>query len=48
MNSQTGQPSSKLEELERLFGRPVDLITDASIRNPYFGRSVDATKVRLC
>jgi predicted nucleotidyltransferase len=24
------------ESLERLFGRPVDLITDASLENPYF------------
>ncbi len=24
------------ESLERLFGRPVDLITEASVENPYF------------
>ena len=33
------------EELERLFGRPVDLITEQSIRNPYFRREVEATRL---
>lgn len=32
------------EELERLFGRHVDLITEESVRNPYFKREVDATR----
>ena len=32
------------EDLEALLGRPVDLITSRSIRNPYFRRSVDATR----
>lgn len=32
------------EELERLFERPVDLITEQSIRNPYFRREIDATR----
>ena len=32
------------EELERLFGRPVDLITEQSIRNPYFRRGVEAAR----
>ncbi len=30
--------------LERLFGRRVDLVTDQSIRNPYFRREVEATR----
>lgn len=33
-----------LEGLEELFGRPVDLVVDAAIRNPYFRRSVDQTR----
>ena len=33
-----------LEGLEDLFGRPVDLVVDAAIRNPYFRRSVDQTR----
>ena len=33
-----------LESLEDLFGRPVDLVTEGAIRNPYFRRSVDATR----
>jgi hypothetical protein len=33
------------EELEALFGRSVDLLTDGAIRNPYFRRSVDSTRV---
>ncbi len=32
------------EGLEGLFGRPVDLLTDRSIRNPYFRRNIDATR----
>ena len=31
------------EALERLFQRRVDLVTERSIRNPYFRRSVEAT-----
>jgi predicted nucleotidyltransferase len=33
------------EALEQLFKRPVDLLTENSIRNPYFRRSVDATRL---
>jgi hypothetical protein len=33
-----------LEELEHLFDRPVDLVTDRSIKNPYFRRSVDESR----
>lgn len=33
-----------LEELESLFGRPVDLIEPGTIRNPYFRHSVEASK----
>lgn len=32
------------EALEGLFGRPVDLITEPSIRNPYFRRAVEETR----
>jgi len=32
------------EGLERLFGRRVDLVTEDSIRNPYFRREVEATR----
>jgi hypothetical protein len=32
------------DALEELFGRPVDLVHDASIDNPYFRKSVDETK----
>lgn len=35
------------ESLERLFGRPVDLVVDSAIRNPYFRESVDKTKALL-
>ncbi len=35
------------EDLEALFGRPVDLITQASVRNPYFRAHVDATRARV-
>jgi predicted nucleotidyltransferase len=32
------------EALESLFGRPVDLMTERSIQNPYFRKSVEATR----
>ncbi len=32
------------EGLERLFERPVDLVTEQSIRNPYFRREVESTR----
>lgn len=32
------------DALESLFGRSVDLITDGSIRNPYFQEEVDETR----
>lgn len=34
-------------ELERLFGRRVDLVTERSVRNPYFRRVVEATRQPL-
>jgi len=33
-----------LEALERLFGRPIDLVVASAIRNPYFRESVDQAK----
>ena len=35
------------EGLEALFGRPVDLITPAAMRNPYFRARVEATRNRV-
>ena len=32
------------EGLESLFGRPVDLVVDRAIRNPYFRRHVDVER----
>lgn len=32
------------EELEHLLGKPVDLITPQSIRNPYFQRTVENSR----
>jgi len=32
------------EALEALFGRPVDLLTERSIRNPYFREAIEATR----
>jgi predicted nucleotidyltransferase len=32
------------EDLERLFGCPIDLVTEQSIRNPYFRREVESTR----
>lgn len=35
------------DALEALFGRPVDLLTERSIRNPYFRKSVNASRERV-
>jgi uncharacterized protein len=35
------------EALEHLYGRPVDLVVDSAIRNPYFRESVEQTKMLL-
>ena len=32
------------EALEALFGRPVDVVTEPSIKNPYFRQTVEATR----
>jgi hypothetical protein len=34
-------------ELQSLFGRDIDLVTDRSIRNPYFRQVVDRTRLNL-
>ncbi|WP_339922710.1 nucleotidyltransferase domain-containing protein [uncultured Cyclobacterium sp.] len=34
-------------ELEKMFGRKVDLLTERSLSNPYFIQSVEATKKLL-
>ncbi len=36
-----------MEEMERLFGLPVDLVESAAVRNPYFRRAVERTQVVL-
>ena len=33
-----------LESLGQLFGRPVDLVVESAIRNPYFLQSVEQTR----
>ena len=35
------------EALEDLFHRPIDLIVDSAIENPYFRQSVDSTRLLL-
>jgi len=35
------------ESLEQHFGRPIDLVVDSAITNPYFRESVDRTKVLI-
>ncbi len=35
------------EGLEAIFGRKVDLVTERSIRNPYFWSAVEASRVRI-
>jgi len=35
------------EDLERLFGRPVDLVEPEPIRNPYFRQAVEQSRVLI-
>lgn len=36
-----------LEDLQSLFQRPVDLVVDSAIKNPYFRQAVDKTRAVL-
>ncbi len=36
-----------LESLERLFGRPVDLVVASAIKNPYFLQSIEQARAVL-
>jgi predicted nucleotidyltransferase len=36
-----------LEALEKLLGRPVDLVVNSAIRNPYFREAIEPTRVLL-
>lgn len=35
------------EELERIFARPVDLIEERAVRNPYIRRSLQKDRIRV-
>ena len=36
-----------LEALEQLFGRPVDLVVDSAIKNPYFREAVEESRTLI-
>ncbi len=36
-----------LEALQQLFGRPVDLVVESAIKNPYFRQSVEQNRTLL-
>jgi uncharacterized protein len=36
-----------LEDLQRLFGRHIDLVVPSAIQNPYFREAVDATRTLI-
>ena len=36
-----------LEDLEAVFQRPVDLVVDSAIQNPYFRQAVDSTRTPI-
>jgi uncharacterized protein len=36
-----------LEALESLFGREIDLVEEAAIKNPYFRRTIEGSRVAL-
>ena len=35
------------EKLEEIFGRPVDLVVEDSIRNPYFRQSIEESRLNV-
>lgn len=35
------------ERLEELFGRPVDVIEERAIKNPYFKRMIEKDRIRI-
>lgn len=35
------------ESLEELFGRPIDLVVESAIKNPYFRQAVEETRTSL-
>lgn len=35
------------EKLEEIFGRPVDVIEEQAIRNPYFRRAVEKDRIKI-
>jgi predicted nucleotidyltransferase len=36
-----------LTELERLFGRPIDLLMQAAVKNPYFLKQIESSRTLL-
>ena len=36
-----------LEALQQLFNKPVDLVVESAIRNPYFSEAVEATRATI-
>ena len=36
-----------LEDLQTVFQRPVDLVVDSAIKNPYFRQAVDSTRAPI-
>ena len=42
-----GGTSTSSTGSEDLFGRPIDLVEDSAIKNPYFRESVDETREPL-
>ena len=36
-----------LDDLERIVGRPVDLVVERAIRNPYFREAIERERVQL-
>ena len=43
-----GRDFGLLQALEELFGREIDLLTERSLRNPYFIGSIEKTRQLLC
>jgi len=36
-----------MESLQQLFERPVDLVVDSAVKNPFFRESIERTKALL-
>jgi hypothetical protein len=47
LQQETNQFFELMSQLEELLGRPVDLVEEAAIRNPYIKQAIDRERVQI-